>query len=149
MIKEYLINKASDFIIDVISSEQSKSKRILFICGPGSNGLDGIYSTCKLKLSQYNVNIFLCNQSIDTSYIEKHDLSEIIITDPILNQFDCIVDCIFGYGINRNLSDSYIKLISKINSTDVFTYSIDVPSGLHPETNLCPVGVSVIVSYPS
>ena len=56
--QEYLINKASDFIFDVISSEQSKSKRILFICGPGSNGLDGIYSACKLKLSQYNVNIF-------------------------------------------------------------------------------------------
>ena len=50
----------------------------------------------------------------------------IIITDPILNQFDCIVDYIFGYELIES-SDSYIKLISKINSTDVFTYSIDVP----------------------
>ena len=100
---EYLINKASDFIFNVISCEQSKSNRILFICGPGSNGLDGIYSACKLKLSEYRVNIFLCNPSIDTSYIKKCSLSEIIISNPTLNQFDCIVDCIFGYGINRIL----------------------------------------------
>ncbi len=139
---EYLINKASDFIFDVISCEQSKSNRILFICGPGSNGLDGVYSACKLKLNEYRVNIFLCDSSIDTSYIKKCGLSEIIISNPTLNQFDCIVDCIFGYGINRDLSDSYIKLINSINSTDVYTYSIDIPSGLHPETGkLCPVSV--------
>ena len=34
------------------------------------------------------------------------------------------------------------KLINSINSTDVYTYSIDIPSGLHPETGkLCPVSV--------
>ena len=138
---EYLINKASDFIIEVLSKGKSKDKKFLFICGKGSNGLDGIYSCYKLKKLGYQVNIISLDER-NISYLEKFEIKNNLIKDFKSDDFDCIVDCIFGYGFNRDLNSSYIKLINKINSSRSFIYSVDVPTGLHPDTGkLCPISV--------
>ena len=62
MINEYLINKASDFIFNVISCEQSKSKGYYLFVAQDQMVLMVVYSACKLKLSEYRVNIFLVIQ---------------------------------------------------------------------------------------
>ena len=56
--KEFLINKASDFICDIVSRSGLKNQKFLFICGPGSNGLDGIYCAHKLVSRGYEIEIF-------------------------------------------------------------------------------------------
>ena len=110
-------NKASDFIIEVLSKGKSKDKKFLFICGKGSNGLDGIYSCYKLKKLGYQVNIISLDER-NISYLEKFEIKNNLIKDFKSDDFDCIVDCIFGYGFNRDLNSSYIKLINKINFQD-------------------------------
>ena len=78
------------------------------------------------------------------SYLEKFEIKNNLIKDFKSDDFDCIVDCIFGYGFNRDLNSSYIKLINKINSSRSFIYSVDVPTGLHPDTEkLCPISVGM------
>ncbi len=56
--QEFLINKASDFICDIVTRSRLKNQKYLFLCGPGSNGLDGIYCAHKLVSRGYEIEIF-------------------------------------------------------------------------------------------
>ena len=55
--EEFLINKASDFISAIISRSKLMHRKYLFICGPGSNGLDGIFTAHKLLSLGYKIEI--------------------------------------------------------------------------------------------
>ena len=56
-----LIDKASDYICKIITTKFSVKNKIIFVCGPGSNGLDGIYSASKLLKHKFNVKLHLIN----------------------------------------------------------------------------------------
>ena len=137
----YLINKASDFICEILSKKIKKKQKIVFICGPGSNGLDGIYSSYKLNSLGYDIRIFLLNSNND-SVMKKLSISNKLIKKLNLENFDYVVDCMFGYGLNRELTESHIELVREINESKAYVYSIDIPSGLNPNTGkLCPVSI--------
>ena len=79
--------KIADFLI-----KRFKKKSILFICGKGNNGNDGIEAA---KLIQTNRNeVFLIKKIINKKNI--NNLSSKI------NSFEIIVDCLFGTGLNRS-----------------------------------------------
>ena len=140
--QEFLINKASDFICNIVSRSRLKNQKFLFICGPGSNGLDGIYCAHKLVSRGFEIEIFNTKENSNMSILEKFNLSDKLVNDFPLDSYDYIVDCIFGYGFNRDLDDEQVKLINRVNSSSAYIYSVDVPSGLNPLTGeTCPVCV--------
>ena len=113
---EKAVTKISGFFL-----KNFKNEKILFVCGPGNNGKDGIQTYRKLDKKRC-VDLFLISNnktSFDTfSKIHKN--------------FDVIVDCIFGIGLNRKISGYIKKIIKYINNTpykDIV--SIDVPSGIN------------------
>lgn len=101
-----------------------KKGNILIIVGRGNNGEDGRAAARHL--------------AFETRILE--------VTDPLKARraflktlekgphFDMILDCIFGIGLNRSLSDNWCDLISEINRSSVKIISVDVPSGLNAET---------------
>ena len=138
--EEFLINKASDFICDILSRSKLKNNKYLFICGPGSNGLDGIYAAYKLASLGYDIEILNTKKNSNLSYLKKFDLKDKLVNNFSTDTHDFIVDCIFGYGFNRDLDDEKVNLINRVNSSSAYIYSIDVPSGLNPSTgDTCPV----------
>ena len=50
-----------------------------------------------------------------------------------LNSAKCVIDGLFGSGLNRNLDEKHIELISKINASPAYIIACDVPSGLNSE----------------
>ena len=141
--EEYLINKASDFICSIISKSKLKNLKYLFICGPGSNGLDGIYAAYKLASLGYKIKILLIKKNSHSLYLEKFNLKDKLVDNYSLDSYEYIVDCIFGYGFNRDLDDEQINLVNRVNSSSAYIYSIDVPTGLNPSTGeTCPVCVN-------
>lgn len=49
-----------------------------------------------------------------------------------LNKFDCIIDGLFGSGLNRNISKANLELVNLINSTNKpLKIACDIPSGLN------------------
>ena len=68
------------------------------------------------------------------SFLEKFDLKDKLVNNFSLDSYDYIVDCIFGYGLNRALDDEQVNLINRVNSSSAYIYSVDVPSGLNPLT---------------
>tara|TARA_B100000900_G_C20557680_1_gene707487 strand:- start:11 stop:1480 length:1470 start_codon:yes stop_codon:yes gene_type:complete len=143
-IQNFLAEKASRIIEKEIIKFLDRKKRILFICGPGSNGLDGILVARNLYEKKYKLNILMNQNDLHKDYILKYDLSDTIIDNNLdFDSFDCIVDCIFGYGINRNLKSSDIKLVNLINQSRATVISVDIPTGVDPSTGgLLPVGVN-------
>ena len=99
------------------------NEKILFVCGPGKNGLDGI-KTQKLLKSKKNL-IYFTNK--------EKDLNLIKLTNQI-NDCDIIFDCIFGTGLNRKLDKTFLKIIKIINSSKKKIISIDIPSGINSDT---------------
>ena len=99
------------------------NKKILFVCGPGKNGLDGIKTQKLLK-----------SKKILTYLINKEkDLNLIKLTNQI-NDCDIVFDCIFGIGLKRKLDKTFLKIINIINSSKKKIISVDIPSGINPDT---------------
>jgi len=142
--ENYLIEKASKFITDEIVSLVTHKSKILIICGPGSNGLDGIFVARNLYDKNYNIKIKVIQNDLHRDYLSKFNLLDIVIGNTIdFNSFDYIIDCIFGYGLNRELDRSNINLINRINQSRAFVISVDIPTGLDCSTGrLLPVSIS-------
>ncbi len=132
-----------------ILSEQKKKKGIVF-CGLGNNGADGIaiarllnergISTqiCKIKnfLKQnakgkpVTSDSFGIQESIYHAYNYPvlYDLEELEKED-----YDFVIDAVFGIGLSRNLNEEYVALLQKINCMQALKIAVDMPSGVNSD----------------
>ena len=53
-----------------------------------------------------------------------------------LEQYDLIIDALFGTGLSRYISNNLISLIKEVNTSSVPVYAIDIPSGINGENSL-------------
>ena len=143
-INNYLVEKASKYITNKLSSFISSKSKILIICGPGFNGLDGIFLARNLHNKNYNLKILIIQDDLHRDYLLQFNLLDIVLDYTLeFNSFDYIIDCIFGYGLNRELDDTNIDLVKSINQSNAFVISIDIPTGLDSSTGkLLPVSVN-------
>lgn len=108
--------------------------RVLILTGPGDNGADGItlarilHTKCTLDLypALSPKSKMAKKQLKRTKKIGINPLKK----EPNLNQYDIIIDCIFGSGLNRSMPSSAIELINKTNSTKAYKIACDIPSGI-------------------
>ena len=143
---EELVDKASDCLI----KHFHHYRKVMIVCGPGNNGADGIslgiklfnegkevllcYSGLPEKLSQAN-NYYVQqadNLGIETLFLDEESLDEF---QRRMNDYDVVVDALFGFGLNSDLRGIVKYVVDAINNTmenDVI--SIDIPTGLNPDT---------------
>lgn len=60
-----------------------------------------------------------------------------VIDDPSqadARDFDFAIDGLFGTGLNKEVRDAYKDAILRLNDMDLFTYAMDIPSGLDADT---------------
>ncbi|MDH5401069.1 MAG: NAD(P)H-hydrate dehydratase [Candidatus Heimdallarchaeota archaeon] len=131
-------------------SEYVKSlnpKYVTVLCGTGNNGGDGIVaagelsSYCEVKLillgqpkteSSKSMLLKYSNSIRSISYIDTLNIDNLFLE---LNTADCIIDAIFGIGLEvipREPHLSILNLYSKLNNNKII--SIDIPSGLDANT---------------
>ena len=100
-----------------------KKKKTLFVCGPGSNGLDGKKVYDLAKREKKNVEL-----------LDLSNCKSIPKVNKLLNQNEIIVDAIFGIGLNKNITGIRKKVIQKINLSKKYIISIDIPSGIYADS---------------
>jgi len=131
--EEQLLNIAGEKIA-IFLLNKFKRKTLLFVCGKGNNGQDGVKASIflgeKIKNKVFLVPKNYSKKNLNTlqSNIKSHEI---------------IVDCLFGTGLNRPLSKFHQKIIEIINKSQKKIISIDIPSGLNSDTGQ-PLGSSVI-----
>jgi len=120
-------------IIDIISTQ-----KILVICGPGNNGGDGILIAKHLHDKQKNVSLHAPLGIAKTDDSKKAltllNNNYLIKQNVDINNFDIIIDSIFGVGLNRPITEELSNLFRDINKTKSKVISIDMPSGVYTDT---------------
>ncbi|WP_107698401.1 NAD(P)H-hydrate dehydratase [Campylobacter concisus] len=133
--EELLMENAAAGIANFIRKKFKKGERVLGICGGGNNGADVL---CALRMleGEFECEFILASQSLKplaTKQLERAKFAGVRESKDVesnLNIAKCVIDGLFGSGLNRNLDKKHIELISKINKSSVYTIACDMPSGL-------------------
>lgn len=139
----------ADFIVDKFKT-RLKNKKIVFLCGTGNNGGDGFVASRHLTCYAADITVILIGlpsfirseeANINWKILEKMDSIKIIFGKDLnedikakITKADIIIDGIFGTGIRGEIRYPNNHAIDLINSSRAYILSIDVPSGLDPDT---------------
>ncbi len=116
-----LISRAGQAVANEIL-KRFKGGRVLVCMGKGNNGKDGrVISDVLSKKHGFTV----ASISIANGIFKLFD-----------KKFDIIVDCIFGTGLNKEVTGKYSEAIDKINNSGAYVVACDIPSGLSGDTGL-------------
>lgn len=114
-------------------------------CGPGNNGGDGWAAASLLYDSSIKVSVFsgckIEKLKDDTAYfaqktIEKGISVSIEQVPMDLNDYDVIIDAMFGIGLQREIDGIYKDYILLINNKAKYVISADIPSGLYSDEGI-------------
>lgn len=138
-----LMERAALEMVKSIKKMVKKQDKILVVCGTGNNGGDGIAIGRMLYEKKIQVCI-LCLGDIEKQTKETKLQYKIAkcIGVPIrtnweeiqLDDYDLIVDAIFGIGLARNVSGDYARIIDAINKSEAKVAAVDIPSGINAKT---------------
>ena len=128
-----------------VLSSQSPRKGIVF-CGLGNNGADGIAIArlliergipthiCKIKDFLNEKSQASASFQVQESIYDAYKYPVIGSLDEIQNEnYDFVIDAVFGIGLSRNLNDEYIALLDKINYLNGIKIAVDMPSGINSD----------------
>ena len=138
-----LMENAGKAIADAIKEKQDiKNKKILVAAYHGNNGGDG-FVAARYLCDDASVDVlFLGDEKrlkheaalnykkiVDNIRIQFVDEDEVDFDD-----YDIIVDAMLGTGIQGPLKESLRQAIRGINQSTAFKVSVDIPSGMDPDT---------------
>lgn len=115
-------------------------KQVLVVCGFGNNGGDG-FAVGRLLWQKGAVVTFVIPP--ESSGMSKETKTQKDIVDkyqiPIVNEipeqdFDVVVDALFGIGLTRDLKGIYQDYILKMNGMSGLKVAVDIPSGIQADT---------------
>ncbi len=127
---------AMNFVRELIAYYKLKENaRILVCCGTGNNGADGIAIARLLNQKAIATDVYLAGDSKAGS--ENYKLQKKIyesyaygMVTELTNDYDYIIDGLFGTGLSRSISGSYYELIEQLNGMSAAKIAIDMPSGI-------------------
>ncbi len=124
--------------IQVLYPRQSYH-RIGVLVGTGHNGGDALVVARELHFRGYDVAIYLPSLELRelTNYHYSYVVNlgiNIVAEAADLADRDLIIDGLFGFGLNREITGNLLETIELINKLSIPIVSIDLPSGIHTET---------------
>lgn len=119
-----------------------KDRRILVVAGNGNNGADGICAGRILKEYGYRVDICLLISNreytqeliLQKKIASRYGISFLQEKEVDLNTYSIVVDAIFGIGLNKDVEGTAQEMIRRINASDCYVFSVDIPSGINAST---------------
>lgn len=130
----------------------SKKHKVIVVCGSGNNGGDGFVIARLLYISGYEVAIhFVGNEEKLTKDAYTNFLSVKALAIPMKDNyedFDIIIDCLFGIGLCRNIEGDYKQIIQRINILNKKIISVDIPSGIDcDDGSICGCAIKADITY--
>ncbi|MDO4197937.1 MAG: NAD(P)H-hydrate epimerase [Erysipelotrichaceae bacterium] len=133
--KEKSTGKSETELIDIVGKMCAQKireliptdKKIIIFSYKGNNGQDGLSIASNIQ-DEYDTTVVFLHDSIN---YERYHLHCSIIKDNNynLNDYDVIIDCIFGFSFHLPLRDEFKELFNRINSSNKTVISIDINSG--------------------
>jgi len=107
---------------------------VTVLCGPGNNGGDGYVIAEAIRERGGPVTVFAARDPGTDAARRAASL----YAGPVVGEKDAdgavLVDCLFGSGLNRALSEEFDGLLSRLAASHERCVAIDVPSGIESDT---------------
>lgn len=135
-----LMERAAYSVYEEIKNRYDTDTNILIVCGSGNNGADGIALARILRENNYNADIFLAgNKEHFTEEMKKQfhiaqNLEINIVNKTNMQEYNLVIDALFGIGLSRNIEGTYYNIIEDINNSGADIMAVDTPSGIDSET---------------
>lgn len=152
-----MMEQAGSHLAEVVRLEAGGSlagRRVVVAAGPGNNGGGGLTAARHLANRGAEVRVFLARPALRSSEASRHQLATLIsmgidccvtgydLPDAELvaamERADVIVDAIIGYNLGGPPRDEIDRLIRFVMLAQRPIVSLDLPSGLDPDTGLTP-----------
>ena len=149
---EALMEKAAGLIARRVEALYPKPHQHFgVLVGPGHNGGDALVVARELHLRGYSVSLYCPFPNLKEltakhrRYCQSLDLP-FVETVEALQNCDVLIDGLFGFGLQRSLSDDLAATVNQINQWSQPIVSIDLPSGLHTDTGAV-LGTAVCATH--
>jgi ADP-dependent NAD(P)H-hydrate dehydratase / NAD(P)H-hydrate epimerase len=130
---------------------RSAYDRVGILVGMGHNGGDALVVARELYFQGYEVAIYVPSEELreltNQHYRYVSSLG-VKIVDRAGDLADCdlIIDGLFGFGLNREITGTLFETIESINRLSIPIVSIDLPSGIHTNTGFV-LGTAIKATY--
>ena len=128
---ETLMERAGSGAADWVN-RIAAGRQVTVLCGPGNNGGDG-YVIARV-LAQRGVAVQLVAPmapATDAAIAARQKWGGAPVSHAA---GDVLVDCLFGTGLSRPLSDDLCKLLKKLAGAHRHVVAVDLPSGVNSDT---------------
>jgi len=137
-----LMENAALGLLDALTESFPRADRILILCGPGNNGGDGLALARHLGLRGFVVHVLLIGDvelsgdaGLQETICRRQGLSIERVSEAAalpwsVDEWDLIVDAIFGVGLSRPLEGLYEATVEWLDEVELPILSVDLPSGL-------------------
>jgi ADP-dependent NAD(P)H-hydrate dehydratase / NAD(P)H-hydrate epimerase len=136
-----LMEKVAGLIAQWVQRQYPLSgfRRVGVLVGPGHNGGDALVVARELHYRGYAVSLccpFEQLKELTASHLRYVTSLKIPCHGQVgpLQACDLLIDGLFGFGLERPMTDAIADLITEVNTWPLPRVSIDVPSGLHTDT---------------
>jgi hydroxyethylthiazole kinase-like uncharacterized protein yjeF len=129
--------------------ESPKPPLVIFVCGKGHNGADGLAAALRcahaalggmiyqVHSDRYSPEIRRLRDQLAAAEIPVHTIRSAVDL-PVFEEADLIVDALLGSGLTGAPEGLLASLIHGVNRSDRPVLSIDVPSGVACDTSVMP-----------
>ncbi len=129
--EDILMEHAAEYLAQSIRKRVKKRSAIVFLCGPGNNGGDGI-ACARILHKEYKVSIVLpygAKSKMARLQLKRYELVGGQIDD-LVGGAQVYIDALFGSGLSKKLDEKSCKIIKYINAQEAIKISCDIPSGI-------------------
>lgn len=142
-----LMKRASSALFEALLRALDRDASVRIFAGPGNNGGDALVVARLLRMVGFEMEVYLVSlgrcsadclgaqKELEMAGVEIHRITDASMLDFSLQSSDCVIDGLFGSGLNRPLEGLYAEVVKRINESGAKVYSIDIPSGLFGEDN--------------
>ncbi len=130
---------------------RSNFHRVGILAGMGHNGGDALVVARELYFQGYEISIYVPSEELREltnqhyRYVSSLGI-KILDNAQDLANCDAIVDGLFGFGLNREITGILYETIELINGLNIPIISIDLPSGIHTDTGLT-LGIAIRATH--
>lgn len=117
---------------------------IVFVCGKGHNGGDGLVAARLAWQAGYDAHVFLITQDFELSSLAALQLEALRNTGSQIHQWrseqeawhellsraDLVVDGLLGTGLKGRLDETFASVVNAMNESHRPVLAIDIPSGI-------------------
>ncbi len=109
-------------------------RRVCVLCGLGNNGGDGYVIAAALQRAGIEVDVIAPRGPVSAVAREARSKFDGEVRTSGRIGAPVVVDCLFGYGLNNNITGDYASLLEMMGNVPAMRIAIDVPSGIEADT---------------